>query len=694
MTIRLSRENKLLIPTYGLIGILIFFASIIIISYYGKIASLNRLHDKIVCANAISDLIHSLQKERGLSGGLVAGDTSFADKLTIQRHLSDHLYRRLEQTITQITCSDFKQSIRARLFSPEQLADLRHKVDQRSIQPEKVIERYTHLTDSLLSIIVDIAKQSHIPDITQTILTYIHFLYLKEYTGLERAQGVAILSNPNLQLKDLLRFSDLIALQKENASMLLQYADTRTRRLFLDMTKTPDFKKVKELEDLILDGGFSIIGIRPVSWYEAMTKKMEMYDGISKFIEYAALNKISAHLREAQLIFIGLLVLMTIGIAVFLYILKGFLRLAKEERKLRQVMDKYVISSITDPQGIIIDVSEAFCAISGYTKEELIGKPHNIVRHPDTPKETFMQMWRRIKRGRPWKGKIKNLRKDGGHYWVYANIEPLFNDKGEIDSFISIRIDITENERLQEAIEKEAEKNRVREELLQQQYRLAQMGEMLSMIAHQWRQPLSAITAAAGSLIVKTRLGALDPQTAHDHAEKIKNFSQHLSATIDDFRNFFKSNKTRQRTTYREMFESVRLIVESSLRKHNIRLELEEVGDPVTLETYENELKQVILNLIKNAEEALVERNVHEPRITVRIEGTTMTVSDNAGGIPQEFLPRIFDPYFSTKGEKNGTGLGLYMSKLIVEDHCGGRLTVHNGPEGAVFNIILGENAP
>ena len=108
-----------------------------------------------------------------------------------------------------------------------------------------------------------------------------------------------------------------------------------------------------------------------------------------------------------------------------------------------KLIDKYIIRSITDTNGIIIDVSEAFCKISGYTKEELIGQPHNIIRHPDTPKETFQILWETISSGQIWDGEVKNLNKDGSSYWVKAHIEPHYNIKGDIDSYVAIREDIT-----------------------------------------------------------------------------------------------------------------------------------------------------------------------------------------------------------------------------------------------------------
>ena len=242
---------------------------------------------------------------------------------------------------------------------------------------------------------------------------------------------------------------------------------------------------------------------------------------------------------------------------------------------------------------------------------------------------------------------------------------------------------------LEKRVEEEVEKNRNKDKAMMYQSRLAQMGEMINMIAHQWRQPLSAITAATGTLSIRASRGKIDAQTVIKLSEKITEFSMHLSATIEDFRNFFKSNTSKVETDYQKITKSVFSIIESSLNTNHINLELE-IVELYKLHTYENEIKQVLLNLIKNAEDVLVEKEIKTPTITVKIDKYDLIVSDNGGGVDEAILERIFEPYFSTKLQKNGTGLGLYMSKLIVEDHCKGKISVINSKDGASFKISLG----
>jgi len=245
------------------------------------------------------------------------------------------------------------------------------------------------------------------------------------------------------------------------------------------------------------------------------------------------------------------------------------------------------------------------------------------------------------------------------------------------------------NNSLENRVKQEIEKNRKKEKILLHQNRLAQMGEMISMIAHQWRQPLSAISSTSGSIKLKAKMDNLDNNTAIELSTNILTYSHHLSTTIDDFRNFFKINKNKKDTTYNDIIESVLNIVEVSIKNKNITLE-KELKSNLIFNSYPNELKQVILNLIKNAEDILLEKDIKNPKIIISTKDNILSISDNAGGIPKDIIDKIFDPYFSTKKDLNGTGIGLYMSKIIIEDHCGGSLRVLNNKEGAVFIIKLG----
>jgi len=233
---------------------------------------------------------------------------------------------------------------------------------------------------------------------------------------------------------------------------------------------------------------------------------------------------------------------------------------------------------------------------------------------------------------------------------------------------------------------------KAKEKQLLQQSKLAQMGEMISMIAHQWRQPLSAISSTVNSMILKSAMGEYDESYFRKKLGNISEYTQHLSNTIDDFRNFFKQNKEKKSVTIEELVEDSLKIIENSLNSFDIKV-IKQYNLNRNIDTYPNELRQVILNLLKNSEDIFKESNMVNKTITIKTyledKDHILKISDNAGGIPEDIIEKIFDPYFSTKIEKDGTGLGLYMSKVIVEDHCGGQIVVSNENGGASFKVII-----
>ncbi len=252
------------------------------------------------------------------------------------------------------------------------------------------------------------------------------------------------------------------------------------------------------------------------------------------------------------------------------------------------------------------------------------------------------------------------------------------------------------NNSLENRVAREVAKNRKNEQVMLQQSKLAQMGEMISMIAHQWRQPLAAIGSLSQALSLKSTLGTLTSETVLKLSSDITEHSQYLSTTIDDFREFFRPKKEKKDTNFKDIIESVLKIIEPSIVTKNIKL-IKEYDTNCEFYSYPNELKQVLLNLLKNAEDALLEKKIDNPFISIKTYTLDKThflvIGDNAGGVASSHQSKLFEPYFSTKTKKDGTGLGLYMSKIIVEEHCGGLLYLKNSSKGAEFYIEIKENA-
>ena len=689
---KITLKTKLIIPIFAITTILLLLGFMLITSKYAQIISLEQLNNKVTLSAKISDMIHSLQKERGLSSGYAVNyKGKFRKELISQRELTDMRKRDFYEYIQKIGSLEFKKLTKNIINELDEISKIRKKIDKQQLTSDEIIKKYTNINSSLLNILANIIKESFVPKVTQNLLAYSYMMYIKEFAGIERVVGINLLLEQQYDKDKYIRFTNALSIQKQNVEMFLKYSSEPILNYYKKTKENGVDEDVQEIRDIILYERRNKQNIDPKYWYNIMTSKINSYQSIINFIKNQTAYNIKQELQKIKNIFYIVSALTIMSLIVFIFMIIAFLRLAKEEQRLRVVMDKYIISSITDLKGKIIDVSEAFCNISGYKKHELLGKNHNIVRHPDMPKSAFRDLWNTISKGKAWKGKVKNLRKDGSFYWVYANIEPLYNSKGDIDAYISIRLDITESELLTQKVKEEEDKNKAAQQMMQQQSRLAQMGEMLSMIAHQWRQPLSAISASAAVLYIKASRDKLDKDTAIELSNKITDFSKHLSSTIDDFRDFFKSNKSKTKTNFEKIVKSVLDIVNISLEQKDIKLNINIVS-LCDLETYENEVKQVILNLVKNAEDALIENSIQNAQIDIDINNNVLSIRDNAGGIPSDIMDKIFDPYFSTKTKKDGTGLGLYMSKTIIQEHCDGNLEVQNDEKGAKFTITLGEN--
>lgn len=252
------------------------------------------------------------------------------------------------------------------------------------------------------------------------------------------------------------------------------------------------------------------------------------------------------------------------------------------------------------------------------------------------------------------------------------------------------------NEHLEERLARELEERRRQEALLIQQSKMALMGEMLAFVGHQWAQPLTNITMTASILQNELQtVPAMESSKASDMVEDcqvILDSTEFMKETIKNFRHFFSPSREEDKFDLREALEEVRGIMQPALDQYRVALEIQGL-EKACYRGYENEFKQVVMNLFMNAKDVIEGREVSQGRISVLLEkkgqNWCLTVKDNAGGIPEELLPdRLFAPYVSTKGEK-GTGIGLYMSKTLIEYHMNGRLNADNDEEGAVFVLEL-----
>ena len=491
-----------------------------------------------------------------------------------------------------------------------------------------------------------------------------------------------------------------------------------------------------------------------------------------------------------------------------------------------EIFDRNILITETDLKGVITYANKNYCDTTGYSKTDLLGHTHSIVKSKETSKETHKKLWDTITNNETYIGVMKNKKKDGGDFWVDIHISPVFIDSKKI-AYKAIMFNITDkmiNEQsLKHVIEdkelqiqkqsnrfefainssrdgfwdydlrtgefylsdgwkkrlgfeknyeityldylslmpnehrfehhnsmhdilekydgildyvnfrvqypivtKNSEKliiedvgdvffddkqNPVRitgfhrditdqerqAKILESQNRVAAMGDMISNIAHQWRQPIGAINNTLNDLELDIELEGMkevDSDVFLNTSKKVKEYTSYLSQTIDDFRKLSSNDKTKNKFLVKQTVENASKITQGEYEKNNIHFQLIISGDNICeLYGYERELQQVVINLLNNAKDILVEREISKPSVVVTIISNaseiTIIVHDNGGGIYDDIMPKIFDPYFTTKHEEIGTGIGLYMSNKIVDEHFNGTIEVENENGGARFSITL-----
>ena len=355
---------------------------------------------------------------------------------------------------------------------------------------------------------------------------------------------------------------------------------------------------------------------------------------------------------------------------------------------------------ITDTTGAIEYVNPKFTETTGYTSVEAMGQNPRILKSGNFPPEAYKELWDTILAGDIWRGEFHNKKKNGQLYWEHASISPVRDTQGVITSFVAVKEDITDrkraeeellhlNETLEQRVAQEVEKNLRQEHLLIQQSRLAAMGEMIGNIAHQWRQPLNALGILLFNIKDEYHFNTLDAAYLDQAVADGSRMVQKMSTTISDFANFFRPDKEIKIFSALEQIKEAIALVESSFQSSHISIHIDAPLD-LKLLGFPNEYSQVLLNLLTNAKEAILAHNQpHADRVDIILAAQDghgcVSVCDNGGGIPEEILGRIFDPYFSTKGK--GSGIGLYMSKMIIERNMNGSITARNIEGGAEFSV-------
>lgn len=274
---------------------------------------------------------------------------------------------------------------------------------------------------------------------------------------------------------------------------------------------------------------------------------------------------------------------------------------------------------------------------------------------------------------------------------VSQKIEEFFNEyKEKVQKKSDDLIELNKNLGLR--VQEELSKNREKEQILVQKSKFIALGEMISNIAHQWRQPLSELSSVLMAIKFKHTMGKLDNEFLQTKTSEADRLIEYMSHTIEDFRNFFMPKKEKEEFFIFDSIQSVMTIIGSALKENNIVVNID-VDKKAKLNTFLNEYEQVVLNIVSNAKDVLIQNRVINPTIDLFLkqenDAMILMIQDNGGGIQVSPKSKIFEPYFTTKDDSHGTGIGLYMSKIIIEKNMRGKLKVKNTQTGACFEIVV-----
>lgn len=345
--------------------------------------------------------------------------------------------------------------------------------------------------------------------------------------------------------------------------------------------------------------------------------------------------------------------------------------------KKREILDKHFIYSETDTRGIITYVSEPFIELSGYTREELLGRSHNIIRHKDVDASLFKELWSVVKSGKTWIGEVKNQKKDGSYYVVKSVVMPIFYKK-KIVGYCSARVDMTQVY------------ERSKELHLHSKYKA--MSEMLSMVSHHWRQPIASIGLEVDNALFDITMGEIDEESITTSLKSINKKVQHLSNILNIFKGFIDKNP-KELISIDLLIQKIVFVMRGALDYSSISITTNALKKERSIFTFKSELINVLVNIIINAKENIVKNSILNGSVEIRCEVfgeyLQIKIRDNGGGIDASVIDNLFEPYISTKEAKNGTGLGLYIVKELVEKKLDGSVSAKNLCGGAEFTLKI-----
>ena len=371
---------------------------------------------------------------------------------------------------------------------------------------------------------------------------------------------------------------------------------------------------------------------------------------------------------------------------------------------IEQIHDSVVT---TDVHGSIMTWNHGSEILYGYKADEVLGKHISLI-HLEEDLDSFRINIESVLKYGEYNTEFRAIKKSKDLIDIDLSLSLLKDEKGEYAGIVGYAQDITKrkkaeaaiqyiNENLQKEVDAQIYEIREQDLRLLQQSKLAQMGDMVGMIAHQWRQPLNAISGTVVNLSLLSKMAKLEPQIVEKSSSFIQDQCQNMSSIIETFINFAKPEKESALFKISHAVDESMVIIGAQLKRHNIKTAIKSTSENISIIGHEDLLEQVIINILSNMKDAFDDSTVQEKLINITMRrGAALSgsnvpiimIEDNAGGVPKEIREKIFNPYFTTKEQGKGTGIGLYMSMKIMKERFDGDLIYSPTDDGSCFTIV------
>jgi len=364
---------------------------------------------------------------------------------------------------------------------------------------------------------------------------------------------------------------------------------------------------------------------------------------------------------------------------------KDYKQVLKELGDQKYALDRTAIVAVTDTKGKILSANDKFCEVSGYSREELIGQDHRIINSKTHEKSFFKNLWSTIGSGKVWRGEVCNRRKDGALYWVYTTIVPFLDEENKPYQFVAIRQDITELKQLQKTIIDQQTQ-------MISASRLSAIGEMAAAITHEINNPLGVILGRCEMLKKNIAEPELNRESLSKNIEAIEKTGQRIEKIVKSMKLLAYHGETEDFTRVKvsEIINDTLDLCSERFKNSGIQLINQNVNGELFLNCISYQIVQVLVNLLNNAYDAV--ENLEKKWVKINIQDSSnaleISVTDSGEGIPENVAKNLFQPFFSTKRVRFGTGLGLSVSKSILIKH-GGDLNLDISSPNTCFKLTF-----